>query len=103
MMACQATEDGKRWRKAMIECPHCQGTNEDGTAYCEQCGAEMPAQVPVPVPGFASALPPTPVAEAAPLGQPADAAISFVVSSPAGETRVSFRGQEVLCGRRDER
>jgi pSer/pThr/pTyr-binding forkhead associated (FHA) protein len=29
--------------------------------------------------------------------------ISFVVSSPAGETRVGFSGQELLCGRRDER
>jgi pSer/pThr/pTyr-binding forkhead associated (FHA) protein len=29
--------------------------------------------------------------------------ISFVVTSPEGETRVGFSGQELLCGRRDER
>ena len=87
----------------MIECPHCQGQNEAGTAYCEHCGAELPPQASLPVPDFASALPSTPPQLAAPTGHPEEAAISFVVSSPAGETRVSFRGQELLCGRRDER
>lgn len=86
----------------MIECPHCQGANEDGTAYCEHCGAAIPAQASVPPPDI-SALSSAPVAQAVALDAAQEAAISFVVSSPAGETRVNFHGQEVLCGRRDER
>ena len=87
----------------MIDCPHCQGQSEDGTAYCEHCGAEIPAQAPVLAPDPAGVLSAPSAVPAATSGQPEDPAISFVVSSAAGETRVSFRGQELLCGRRDER
>lgn len=87
----------------MRECPHCQGLNEEGTAYCEHCGAAILTQAPALAPNSTSVLPPAPPAQAAPLGQPPAPAISFVVASPAGETRISFTGQEVLCGRRDER
>lgn len=81
----------------MIECPHCLGANDDGTAYCEHCGAEI-----LP-PDAASALPSMSALSTTEDAVLAASAISFVVSSPAGESRISFRGQELLCGRRDER
>ena len=86
----------------MLECPHCQGLNEDGTAYCEHCGAAIPAQASVPSPDIGASSSAT-AAPAVAEEEAQEAAISFVVSTPAGETHVSFRGQELLCGRRDER
>src|SRR5215471_16609817 len=81
----------------MRECPHCQGMNIDGTAFCEQCGASLSPQPAAPAPATASIVPPTPTE------QVAATTINFVVTSPAGETCVGFSGQELLCGRRDER
>lgn len=87
----------------MIDCPHCQGSNEDGTAFCEHCGAEIPAQTSVSLPDPVPMFPAAPAAQAAPSAQPSQAAVSFVVARPAGESRIDFHGQELLCGRRDER
>jgi pSer/pThr/pTyr-binding forkhead associated (FHA) protein len=87
----------------MIECLQCQGLNEDGTAYCEHCGAAIPVSAPILAPNTGSALPPVSSPTTTEEELPAGSTISFVVSSLAGEIRVSFRGQELLCGRRDER
>ena len=72
-------------------CPHCQASNMDGTAFCDACGAPMLALAPV--------APPT----SAGTSNGAGKTIILVIVGPSGETRLPFSGQEVLCGRRDER
>ncbi len=72
-------------------CPHCQAANMDGTAFCEACGAPLLALAPVALPSSAGTLTGS--------GQ----TIMLVIVSSAGEMRVPFSGQELLCGRRDER
>ncbi len=81
-------------------CAHCQASNIDGTAFCEACGAPLLTLAPVAPPIHPSSAGTMSGAGAA---NSAAQMITLVVSSPAGEKRVPFNGQELLCGRRDER
>lgn len=96
----------------MVKCPECGTEFEDGTQFCDRCGAELPqpeavvpvAVTPTPEPGVAESAPeptaavaeagPTPVAAAQPASapMPVEAAEPVAAPMPASAKLVVTRG-----------
>lgn len=52
-------------------CPNCGAQQQDGTRFCDQCGAPLPAAAPAPAPTYnPPPAPPTPPEDAAPPPEP---------------------------------